>query len=166
MSKKCTTLWRKAHFEVKMYKTRQLRSTFCWSDVEKLHAAVAKSTFGSENVQSMMCSEHFWKFRHAKMARRCGEKYISKPKCTKHYVFGTLFAVLMSKICTPLWRNAHLEAKMYKTWCVWSTFCCSVVINQFVSQSISQVVKKFSIVNWSVSQLASWSISHVSQLIC
>ena len=27
MSKKCTLLWRKAHFEVKMYKTRQLRTT-------------------------------------------------------------------------------------------------------------------------------------------
>ena len=28
MSKKCTSLWREAHFEVKMYKTQQLRTTF------------------------------------------------------------------------------------------------------------------------------------------
>ena len=28
MSKKCTLLWREAHFEVKMYKAHQLRSTF------------------------------------------------------------------------------------------------------------------------------------------
>ena len=28
MLKKCTPLWREAHFEVKMYKTPQLRSTF------------------------------------------------------------------------------------------------------------------------------------------
>ena len=28
MSKKCTPLWRKAHFEVKMYKAHQLRTTF------------------------------------------------------------------------------------------------------------------------------------------
>ena len=27
MSKKCTQLWRKAHFEVKMYKTNQVRTT-------------------------------------------------------------------------------------------------------------------------------------------
>ena len=29
---------------------------------EKLHAAVAKSTFGSENVENMTCSDHFCKF--------------------------------------------------------------------------------------------------------
>ena len=29
---------------------------------EKLHAAVAKSTFGSENVQNMTCLDHFCKF--------------------------------------------------------------------------------------------------------
>ena len=28
MSKKCTPLWREAHFEVKMYKTPQCRTTF------------------------------------------------------------------------------------------------------------------------------------------
>jgi len=28
MSKKCTPLWREGHFEVKMYKTPQVRSTF------------------------------------------------------------------------------------------------------------------------------------------
>ena len=30
---------RNVHFEAKMYKTRQLRSTFWSSDVEKMHAA-------------------------------------------------------------------------------------------------------------------------------
>ena len=28
MSKKCTLLWREARFQVKMYKTRQVRTTF------------------------------------------------------------------------------------------------------------------------------------------
>ena len=28
LSKKCTPLWREAHFQVKMYKTRQGRTTF------------------------------------------------------------------------------------------------------------------------------------------
>ena len=45
MSKKCTPLWREAHFEVKMYKTPQLRSTFRSCNVEKLHAVVARNTF-------------------------------------------------------------------------------------------------------------------------
>ena len=50
--KNCTPLWREAHFQVKMYKTRRVRSTFWSSDVEKLHAAMARSTFPSENVQN------------------------------------------------------------------------------------------------------------------
>ena len=113
--KNCTPLWRKAHFEVKMYKTRQLRSTFCCSPVEKMHAAVAKSTFASQNVQNTACLDHFLKFRCRKIARRCGEKHICKSKCTKHRMFGPLFEVQMSKNCTPLWRKAHLQVKMYKT---------------------------------------------------
>ena len=36
MLKKCTSLWREAHFQVKMYKTHQLRTTFGGSDVEKV----------------------------------------------------------------------------------------------------------------------------------
>ena len=51
MSKNCAPLWRKAHLEVKMYKTPHVWTTFGSSDVEKLHATVAKSTFGSENAQ-------------------------------------------------------------------------------------------------------------------
>jgi len=45
MSEKCTPLWREAHFEVKMYKTHQRRTTFGSCDVEKVHAGVARSTF-------------------------------------------------------------------------------------------------------------------------
>ena len=50
---------------------------------EKLHAAVARSTFPSQNVQ-------------------------------KHLSFGALLEVAMSKKCTPLWREAHFQVKMYK----------------------------------------------------
>ena len=48
--KKCTPLWREAHFQVKMYKTHQVRTTFGSWDVEKVHAVVARSTFASQNV--------------------------------------------------------------------------------------------------------------------
>ena len=47
MLKKCTPLWCEAHFQVKMYKTPQLRTTFGSCDVEKVHAVVARSTFPS-----------------------------------------------------------------------------------------------------------------------
>ena len=73
----CTPLWREAHFEVKMYKTPQPRTAFGSWDVEKVHAVVARSTFPSQNVQNTPCSDHFWKLRCRKSARRCGAKHIS-----------------------------------------------------------------------------------------
>ena len=114
MSKKCTPLWHEAHFEVKMYKTHHSRTTFGSWDVEKVHAVVAQSTFRSQNVQNTPFSDHFWKLRCWKSARRCGAKHISKSKCTKHFSVGRLLEVAMSKKCTPLWREAHFEVKMYK----------------------------------------------------
>ena len=82
--KNCTPLWREAHWQVKMYKTHQVRTTFGSWDVEKVHAVVARSTF-------------------------------CKSKCTKHTRCGPLLAAEMSKKCTPLWREAHVKVKMYKT---------------------------------------------------
>ena len=82
--KNCTPLWREAHFQVKMYKTHHVRTTFGSWDVEKVHAVVARSTFPSQNVQNTPRSDHFWKLRCRKSARRCGAKHISKSKCAKH----------------------------------------------------------------------------------
>jgi len=48
---------------------------------EKVHAIVARSTFGSQNVQNTSASEHF-------------------------------LEVVMSKECTPLWREAHFHVKI------------------------------------------------------
>ena len=112
--KNWTPLWREAHFEVKMYKTHQVRTIFTSWDVEKVHAVVARST-RSQNVQNTPAPDHFWQLRCRKSARRCGAKHISKSKCTKHTRCGPLLAVEMSKKCTPLWREAHLEVKMCKT---------------------------------------------------
>ena len=81
---------------------------------EKLHAVVARSTFRSQNVQSTPAPDHFWKLRCRKSARSCGAKHISKSKCAKHTRFGPLLEVEMSKKCTPLWRETHFGAKMYK----------------------------------------------------
>ena len=54
---------------------------------EKLHAIVAQSTFPSQKAQNN----------------------------TKHTMFGPLLEVEMSKKCTPLWREAHLQVKKLKT---------------------------------------------------
>ena len=120
--KSCTPLWREAHFEVKMYKTHHCRTTFGSSDLEKVHAVVARSTFRSQNVKSTRGSDHFWRFRCRKSARRCGAKHIWKSKCTKHTMLGPLLEVQISKKCTPLWREAHFQVKMYKTPHVRATF--------------------------------------------
>ena len=77
---------------------------------EKLHAVVARS------------SDHFWKLRCQKSARRCVAKHISKSQCTKHTILGPLLEVEMSKKCTPLWPEAHFEVKMYKAHHARTTF--------------------------------------------
>ena len=83
---------------------------------------MARSTFASQNVQSTPLSDHFWKLRCRKSARRCGAKHISKSKCTKHTSSGPLLEVQMSKKCTPLWREAHFEVKILKALGVRTTF--------------------------------------------
>ena len=83
---------------------------------EKWHAAVARSTFARQNVENTSLRRRlFWKFRCSKMARGCGEKHICKSKCTKHHSAGAILDVAMFKNCTPLWREAYLQVKMYKT---------------------------------------------------
>ena len=97
-----------------MYKTHHCRTTFGSWDVEKVHAVVARSTFPSQNAQNTPLSDHFWKLRCRKSARRCGAKHLSKSKCTKHTMVGPLLEVEMSKKCTPLWCEAHFQVKMLK----------------------------------------------------
>ena len=48
---------------------------------QKLHAAVARRTFGSENVKKLTVSEHFLKLQCRKIARGCGEKHVWKWTC-------------------------------------------------------------------------------------
>ena len=76
--KNCAPLWREAHFQVKMHKTHHARTTFGSCDVEKVHADVARSTFASEKAKNTSRSEHFWKLRCRKSARRCGGTFPSQ----------------------------------------------------------------------------------------
>ena len=88
MSKKCTPLWREAHFEVKMYKTHHARTTFGGSDVEKVYAVVARSTFRSQNVQNTRGSDHFWRFRcrFAASLHYTTLRYITPHSTILHYI--------------------------------------------------------------------------------
>ena len=113
--KNCTPLLREAHFEVKMYKTHQVPTTFGSCDVEKAHAVVARSTCPSQNAQNTPGPDHFWKLRCRKSARRCGAKHISKSKCTKHDMFAPLlevqmcFRVARARDCGPCQKWAKRE---------------------------------------------------------
>ena len=130
MSKKCTLLWREAHFGVKSVKNWRVRSTFGSWHVENMHATVARSTFPSQNVQSTSASEHFWKLRCRQSARRCGAKHVSKSKGLKLKTdgLGALLEVEMLKKCTPLWREAHFQVKLLKAPHVRTTFEGSDVV--------------------------------------
>ena len=97
--KNCTPLWRKARFEVKSVKNWRSRTTFASWDVEKVHAVVARRTFPSENVQNTRGSDHFWKLRCRKSARRCGSKHISKWASLKTLLFMFSKAVVITISC-------------------------------------------------------------------
>ena len=85
--------------------------------VKKLKAPQRRSTFGSWDVEKV----------HTVVA---GSTFPSQ-NVQKHLSFGLLFEVAMSKKCTPLWREAHFEVKMLKTFrnttCsrhFWTFRCC------------------------------------------
>ena len=94
-----------------------------------MYAVVAGSTFRSQSVQNTPCSDHFWKLRCRKSARRCGGKHISKSKCKIHTRSGPLWEFEMSKKCMPLWCEAHFQVKMLKHH-VRSTFGRSDVVSR------------------------------------
>jgi len=112
---------------------------------QKSHAAEAKSTFWSEHVQDTSGPKHFLYLRYRKIARRCGEKHIWKWKCTKHVSSEALFVLAISKNCTPLWREAHFEVKMFKARQFRSTFWSSDVEKLHAAVARSQNVKKLTV---------------------
>ena len=83
-----------------------------------MHAVVALSTFRSQNVQSTPFSEHFWKLRCRKSARRCGTKQISKSKVEKTKGYGALLDVVFR----GKRRGLCTLSKVCKTWGFCSSF--------------------------------------------
>ena len=114
MSKKCAPLWREAHFEVKMYKTLGVRTTFGGSDVEKVHAVVARSTFRSQTVQNTRGSDHFWRFR----CRFASLHYTTLHYTTLHYItlHSTTLQVQLHNYTTTLqYTPLHSNTLNYTT---------------------------------------------------
>ena len=70
-----------------MYKIARVRTACGSCDVERWHAAVARSTFASQ------------------------AKHICKSKCKKHLSVGAFLEVGLWKICTRLWREAHFASQ-------------------------------------------------------
>ena len=93
MSKNCTSLWHEAHFQFKIIKAPQARSNFWSYDVEKLDAAVKRSTFSIQNHKN-------WRSLNV-----------------EHSFFDG----------TRLWREAHVQVKMYRIPMFWHTFWSSGV---------------------------------------
>ena len=116
MSNKCTPLWRKAHFQFKMYRAPHVRSTFGSWDVEKVYAFVARSTFPSQNVQSTPFSDDFWKLTCRESARRCGAKHISKSKVLKTDGFGSLLDVQIWFCLASARKGFCTLSTVSKTW--------------------------------------------------
>ena len=82
---------------------------------EKLHAVVARSTFQSQNVQSTPCSDHFWKLRRRKNARRPGAKHIPKSKCTKHQRRTTFESCGVKKVHAVVARRTFRSQNVEKS---------------------------------------------------
>ena len=93
----------------------------------KLRCRKSARRCGAKHISKSKCTKHtilgpLLEVEMLKSARRCGAKHISKSKVLKTDGLGPLLEVEMSKKCTPLWREAHFEVKMYKTHHVRTTF--------------------------------------------
>ena len=109
------------------FPSQNVQSTPCTDHFWRFRCGKSVGGCGAKHISKSKCwntrgSDHFWQLRCRKSARRCGAKHISKSKCTKNQGFGPLLEVPMWKKCTPLWREAHFEVKMFKAPGVRTTF--------------------------------------------
>ena len=95
--KSCTPLWHKARFEVKSGKTRHSRTTVGSWDIEKVHAVVARSTFGTKKCQNTPCSDYFftirWPFDVQKVHAVVARSTLPSQKCQKLMVLSHFWMI-------------------------------------------------------------------------
>ena len=110
-----------------MHETHQVRTTFGSWDDEKAHAAVARSTFPSQNVQNTPGSDHVLKLWCRKSARRFGAKHMSTSKCTKHHLRSTFWSCDVEK-AHAVEALSRFRSQKCKKWRVRSIFGRSDVV--------------------------------------
>ena len=124
--KNCTPLWREAHFQVKMYKTPGVRTTF-W----KLRCRKSARRCGAKHISKSKCAKHtrFGPLLEVEMSKKCTPLWREahfQVKSVKNWrsrtTFGGSDVEKVSKKCTPLWREAHFEVKSVKNWGFWAFF--------------------------------------------
>ena len=101
---------------------RRVRSQLARWEIKKLHAVVARSTYGSKKGKNTPRSDHFWTFRCRKSARGCAAKHIFKLKADGLGRSRTTFGSWDVEKVPGLWREAHLEVKSVKNWWFWAFF--------------------------------------------
>ena len=87
---------------------RRVRSHLGRWEMKKLHAAVVRSKFRSQNVQNTSLPEHFWKLRCRKSACSCGAKHMWKSKVKNWRSQTTFGSKAVGKVHA---LTAHLEVK-------------------------------------------------------
>ena len=135
MWKKCTLLWREAHFDEKSVKTPQGRTTFGSADVEKVRPVVARSKFLVKMLKLPHARATFGFPYVVQLSKKCAllrREAHFEVKSVKTPGVRTTFwwfdGDSMWKECTPLWREAHLEVKSVKNCGFWATFEVSDVV--------------------------------------
>ena len=79
---------------------------------EKLHALVVRSTFVSKKAGNTSRSDHSWKLRCPKSARRCDAKHVSKLKMYKRHHAQTTFGSWdVEKVHVVVARNTFPSQK-------------------------------------------------------
>ena len=82
---------------------------------KKLHAVVGRSTCPSQNVQTRQHRTTFGSWDVEKVHAVVARSTFPSQKCKKNHTFGPLLHVQMSKKCTRLWREAHVQVKSVKS---------------------------------------------------
>ena len=112
-----------------------------------------------------------WPDERWTIARCCGVKHMSKSKCTKHNIVGPHLEVEMSKKCTRLWHEAHVQVKMYKTHHCRTTFgsCDVEKVHAVVVRSTcpSENVKKTRGLDhfWTLRCRSAWQVQGIVDLV-
>jgi hypothetical protein len=110
--KKCTPLWREAHFEVHFefhFEAGMLKTPSMLSSRE---TAMARRTLRSHNVQNTSAPEPFWILSYGKSAPPWWrEAHLEIRNCKTHHVRITFLKFELVKKCAQRWRETHFQPK-------------------------------------------------------